>query len=110
MTEKNYYALNCEAGSVHLSMEAIADLAANIARETEGVSDLASMEVSQTKGAFVRMGEHGCLVDLHIVTAQCYNMSAVAKNVQIKVKETLDGIAKVQAQEINVYVDGISSK
>jgi uncharacterized alkaline shock family protein YloU len=56
------------------------------------------------------MGEHGCLVDLHIVTAQGYNMSAVAKNVQIKVKETLDGIAKVQAQEINVYVDGISSK
>jgi uncharacterized alkaline shock family protein YloU len=37
-------------------------------------------------------------------------MSAVAKNVQIKVKETLDSIAKVQVQEVNVYVDGISGK
>ena len=50
MTDKNYYELNCEAGSVHLSVEAIADLAANIARETEGVGDLAPMAASQTKG------------------------------------------------------------
>ena len=110
MTDKNYYELNCEAGSVHLSMEAIADLAANIARETEGVADLSPMAVSQTKGAFARMGEYGCLVDLHIVTVQGYNMSAVAKNVQVRVKETLDSIAKVRVQEVNIYVDGISGK
>ncbi len=110
MTDKNYYELNCEAGSVHLSVEAIADLAANIARETEGVGDLSPMAVSQTKGAFVRVEEQGCVVDLHIVTVQGFNMSAVAKNVQIKVKETLDSIAKVQVQEVNVYVDCVSSK
>lgn len=110
MADKNYYELNCEAGSVHLSAEAIADLAANIARETEGVGDLAPMAVSQTKGVFVQIGEQGCLVDLHIITVQGFNMSAVAKNVQIKVKETLDSIAKVQIQEVNVFVDGVSAK
>ena len=110
MAEKNYYELNCEAGSVHLSVDAIADLAANIARETEGVGDLAPMVVSQTKGVFAQVGEQGCIIDLHISVVQGFNMSAVAKNVQIKVKETLASIAKVQIQNINVYVDGVSAK
>lgn len=110
MAEKNYYELNCEAGSVHLSVDAIADLAANIARETEGVGDLAPMAVSQTKGVFAQVGEQGCIIDLHISVVQGFNMSAVAKNVQIKVKETLASIAKVQIQNINVYVDGVSAK
>lgn len=110
MADKNYYELNCESGSVHLSVEAIADLAANIARETEGVSDLAPMAVSQTKGVFAQVGENGCLVDVHIMTLQGCNMSAVAKNVQIKIKDTLDSIAKVQVQAVNVFVDGVAAK
>ena len=110
MADKNYYELNCEVGSVHLSVEAIADLAANIARETEGVGDLAPMAVSQTKGVLVQVEEQGCLVDLHIFVAHGFNMSAVAKNVQIKVKDTLDSIAKVQVQAVNVYIDGVSGK
>ena len=110
MADKNYYELNCEAGSVHLSVDAIADLAANIARETEGVGELAPMAVSQTKGVFAQVGERGCVIDLHITAIQGFNMSEVAKAVQAKVKDTLVSIAKVQIQEINVYVDGVSAK
>ena len=110
MTDKNYYELHCETGSVHLSVDAIADLAANIARETEGVAELAGMANGQTKGVFAQVGEHGCLVEVHIITVQGLNMSDVAKNVQLKVKELLDSIAKVQIQEVNVFVDGVRAK
>lgn len=110
MADKNYYELSCEAGSVHLSVDAIAELAANIARETEGVGDLGALNACQTRGVHVQVGETGCLVELHILTLQGCNMSAVAKNVQLKVKDTLASVAKVQVQEVNVYVDGVTAK
>ena len=110
MTDKNYYELRCEAGSVHLSVDAIADLAANIARETEGVADLAATTSGHTKGVLAQVGEQGCVLEVHIITVQGLNMSSVAKNVQVKVKELLDSIAKVQIQEVNVFVDGVHAK
>lgn len=110
MADKNYYDLNCDKGSVHLSMNAIADLASNAAHDMDAVGDMAAVAPAQAKGVFARPGETGCVLDVHILVRQNETMSDAAKAVQKRVKETLESVTKIPVQEVNVFVDGISAK
>lgn len=110
MADKNYYDLTCDKGAVHLSLDAIANLASGTAKDAGAVGDLAAVPQSQAKGVQVRAGEAGCLVDVHILVCQNENMSEAAKSVQQLVKEALESVTKVPVQEVNVFVDGVSTK
>ncbi len=107
-----------EKGSIHISEEVVASVAALAASETEGVSHLATgagMDFSEwlgkkniTKGVKIVIEEDRAMVDVSLFVRYGYSIPSVAKRVQMEIKTAIESMTGLVAQSINVHVCGVS--
>lgn len=116
---KEYVSQVEEMGSIHISEEVIASIAAVAAVEVEGVSslapnlgsDIAEMLGSKknlSKGVHLQMAEDGVVVEVSLLVAYGNAIQDVAKAVQDAVISGVEAMTGLTVTAVNVNVVGIS--
>ena len=115
---KEYWTAASDQGSVRISEDVIASIAAIAASETEGVGNLYSGigtnvaeflgKKSLAKG--VKVVFHGDLVEVEVsLLAQYgYNICEVSKNVQSAVRSSIQSMTGMRTSAVNINVGGVS--
>ena len=115
---KEYWTSASDQGSVRISEDVIASIAAIAASETEGVGNLYSGigtnvaeflgKKSLPKG--VKVVFHGDLVEVEVsLLAQYgYNICEVSKNVQSAVRSSIQSMTGMRTSAVNINVGGVS--
>lgn len=115
---KDYWTSESDQGSVRISEDVIASIAAIAASETEGVGNLYSGigtnvaeflgKKSLAKG--VKVVFHGDLVEVEVsLLAQYgYNICEICKNVQSAVRSSIQSMTGMRTSAVNVNVGGVS--
>ncbi len=115
---KEYWTSASDQGSVRISEDVIASIAAIAASETEGVGNLYSGigtnvaeflgKKSLAKG--VKVVFHGDLVEVEVsLLAQYgYNICEVSKNVQSAVRSSIQSMTGMRTSAVNINVGGVS--
>lgn len=114
---KEYVARVMENGSIQISEEVIASIAAMAAQDVEGVYGLGSGAPNDlaklTKKAVTRdirveiSGEDAISVDCYIIVLYGYSVVDVAKNVQETVCATVESTTGCKVSDVNVSIGGI---
>ena len=114
---KEYWSTESDQGSIRISEDVVASIAALAASETDGVSGLYSSvtrdivsflsKKNLSKGVRVELGEGDTVkVEISFLALFGHNICEVAKQVQDNVKiESMTGLHVV---EINVHVGGVT--
>jgi uncharacterized alkaline shock family protein YloU len=112
--------LNTEYGNIYVTEEVIAVLAGSAALECYGLVGMASR--NQLRDGFTEMlgrnnwskgvevhrnGQGVPAIDLYIIVSYGTKISAVAHNVQKKVKYILNDVVGLQVEAVNIYVQGV---
>ena len=115
---KDYLSAIREKGSVHISEEVIASIAALAATEVEGVcglsanlgSDIAEMLGKKNLGRGVKITIHGdtVSVDCYVVALFGYSVIDIAKNVQERVTTAVESMTGAKVSGVNVDICGIT--
>ncbi len=116
---KEYITLPDEKGSINISEEVIAVIAANAARDTEGVSGLASVPVKDLadrigkknaqKGVKISLDEENNLcVSVYVLTSIGASVGKVGKDVQASVASAVEAATGITVAEVNVNICGIT--
>ena len=114
---KEYIMHPDEKGSINISEEVIAAIAANAATEIEGVSGLyvsTSKEFADllgkknaTKGVKITTEGDLVTVDISILVKFGFAVSETAKNVQGAVKTEIESATGLEVKAVNVTVNGV---
>ena len=108
-----------DLGSVQISDEAIAILAGGAVTESYGVVGMASQKMltdgfyellkkeNYSKGVIVQNTDKGLSVDLYIVVSYGVKISEVVREIQKRVKYTLEKALNMDVASVNVYVKDI---
>ena len=115
---KEYWSTESDQGSIRISEDVVASIAALSASETKGVSGLYSSLTSDivgfiskknlSKGVRIELGDDDTVkVEIGFLALFGYNICDVAKEVQKNVKSSMTGLRVV---EINVHVGGVTFK
>ena len=113
---KEYMTCQEDMGSIQISEDVVASIAANAAMEVEGVGSLMGTNVSDfmggkkltAKGVRVESGEDGkIIVNLFIAVRYGSVVSDVAKKVQQVVFTALESMTGFKISAVNVNVGGI---
>lgn len=115
---KEYITYPDEKGSINISEEVVAVIAANAALETEGVAGLyPSRDISELlgkkslhKGVRVRVDENAVTVDVYIMVELGPAINEVAMNVQQNVASAVEATTGFNVAAVNVTVSGIQIK
>lgn len=112
--------LATEYGKVFVTDEVVAVLAGSAALDCFGLVGMSSRNQLKdgiaellrkdnlSRGVEVRRNEQGMLsIDLYIVVSYGTKISAVAHNVQTKVKYVLNEVAGLQVEVVNIHVQGV---
>ena len=106
-------------GEIKISDDAIAVLAGGAVTESYGVVGMVSKSVirdgfnellkkeNYSKGVIVKNTAKGLYVDLYIVVSYGVSITEVVKEVQKRVKYTLEKALKMDVDSVNVYVQGV---
>ena len=115
---KDYLSTVQENGSIHISEEVIASIAALAASEVEGVcglsanlgSDLAEMLGKKNLGRGVKITISGgsIAVDCYVVALFGYSVIDIAKNVQERVTTAVESMTGARVSSVNVDICGIT--
>lgn len=116
---KEYITLPDEKGSINISEEVIAVIAANAALETECVAGLAAIQGKDfaerigkknvQRGIRLQFNEENSLgVDVYILTKLGCSISKVGSDVQNNVVSALEAATGITVTEVNVHVCGVS--
>ena len=120
MAEKNeYFTQKLENGTLQISEDVVASVAAAAVLEVEGVcglssnisTDIAEMLGMKTLSKGVRLSstEAGALrIDCDVVAKFGQNIFELAKNVQENVKSSVESVTGLTVGEVNVTVCGIA--
>ena len=120
MAEKNeYFTQKLENGTLQISEDVVASVAAAAVLEVEGVcglsssisTDIAEMLGMKTLSKGVRLSttETGALrIDCDVVSKFGQNIFELAKNVQENVKSSVESVTGLLVAEVNVTVCGIA--
>lgn len=120
MTEnKGYLALKQEHGSILISEEVIASIAALAVREVEGVYGLS---VTQTldlsgilgkknlrRGIYVAISEEGIVIACNLIVKVGMAVMEVAKNVQEAIADEISSITGVRPLRVDVNICGVAA-
>ena len=112
---KEYIIFPENNGSINISEEVIAVIAATTAKETDGIAglytsaarDLADVfsKKSASKGVRVRLGEDGSInVDIYVTVKVGASVSDAAHNVQSRVASQIEAAVGVSVASVNVHV------
>ena len=114
---KEYMSHLEEGGSINISEEVVAAIAASAAREVEGVAGLMSgstanvtelVKKSLAKGVKIEVGEDAVSLDLYVNVAYVHPIPEVAENVQKAVASSVEAMTGFAVKAVNVHVTGIS--
>ena len=105
-----------EGGTVHISDEVVASIAALTAADVEGVASLsAGVDFAEligrrnlAKGVKIAIQDHSVMLDISLLVRYSYPIPAVAAKVQKKVKEAVESMTGMTVIEINIHVFGVS--
>lgn len=106
-------------GNINISIDAIASLAGGVVTECYGVVGMASQKFvkdgiaellkkeNYAKGVVVTNKEHVLELDLYIVVSHGVKISEVVREVQERVKYTLEKSLELDFNAVNVYVQDV---
>lgn len=106
-------------GNINISIDAIASLAGGVVTECYGVVGMASQKFvkdgiaellkkeNYAKGVVVRQKENVLELDLYIVVSHGVKISEVVREVQERVKYTLEKSLELDFHTVNVYVQDV---
>ena len=116
---KEYWSTESDQGSIRISEDVVASIAALAASETDGVSGLYSSvtrdivsflsKKNLSKGVRVELGEEDTVkVEISFLALFGYNICEVARQVQDNVKSQIESMTGLHVVEINVHVGGVT--
>ena len=116
---KEYWSTESDQGSIRISEDVVASIAALAASETEGVSGLYSSITSDivsflskknlSKGVRIDISDEGTVkVDIGFLAVFGHNICDVAKQVQQNVKSSVESMTGLKVVEVNVHVGGVT--
>ena len=116
---KEYWSTESDQGSIRISEDVVASIAALATSETEGVSGLYSTLTSDivsflskknlSKGVRIEIGEQGTVkIEIGFLALFGHNICEVAKQVQENVKNAVESMTGLKVTEINVHVGGVT--
>ena len=117
---KEYITYPEEAGSINISEEVVAAIAAGAALEVEGVDGLANSpgrELSEiigkkslSKGVKIKVADDAISIDMFIAVKAGNVVSGVGKTVQDAVKTSVEATTGLNVSAVNVHVCGVTFK
>ena len=116
---KEYWSTESDQGSIRISEDVVASIAALAASETEGVSGLYSSvtrdivsflsKKNLSKGVRVELGEEDNVkVEISFLALFGHNICEVAKEVQENVRRQIESMTGLHVTEVNVHVGGVT--
>lgn len=115
---KDYITYPEDKGSIHISDEVVAKIAARAAEDTEGVAGLAanmSSEISRMfskkatkQGIRIEKSENDLMVDVFLLAKPGYSLQEVGENVQKNVAAAIESGTGQFAGRVNVNFCGIA--
>ena len=116
MSQENYDVDNI-MGELRLSDEVVANIAVIAAGEVEGVAGIAGNKKgefiakvtakSMGKSIRVEMCERIVSVDMALIMKYGYNLPETAKQVQDRVKTSIENMTGLEVADVNVRIEGI---
>lgn len=107
-----------ENGSIHISDEVVASIAALAATEVEGVSALSAgsgVDIGEwlgrknlTKGVRVTKEDSAVFLDVSLLVCYGFAIPSVARHVQETVKDAVESMTGLAVKEVGVHVCGVS--
>lgn len=118
---KEYWATESDQGSIRISEDVVASIAALAASDTEGVSGLYSSLTSDivsflskknlAKGVRIEIGEQDTVkVEVGFLALFGHNICEVAKQVQQNVQSAVESMTGLKVTCVNVHVGGVTFK
>nr|WP_297172273.1 Asp23/Gls24 family envelope stress response protein [uncultured Agathobaculum sp.] len=115
---KEYWSTESDQGSIRISEDVVASIAALAASETGGVSSLYSTLTSdivnflskknQSKGVRIELGEGDTVrIEIGLLALFGHNICEVAKQVQQNVCSSVESMTGLRVTEVNVHVGGV---
>lgn len=116
---KEYWSTESDQGSIRISEDVVASIAALAASETAGVSGLYSTLTSDivgflskknlSKGVRIEIGEEGTVkIEIGFLALFGHNICEVAKQVQENVRSSVESMTGLKVTEVNVHVGGVT--
>ena len=115
---REYISRPDEMGTIHISEEVLAVIAAAAALEVEGVgsmaanlgSDLAELlgKKNMSKGIRVRLNGEAVVVDISMLIKYGHTVIDVAKQVQDAVVNAVEATSGLPVEAVNVHVGGVT--
>ena len=118
---KDYITQEQEKGSIFISQDVIATIAAVAASEVEGVYSLTGAQSGEFSDRFgkksvckgIRLSqneEEGVYVECSLVANYGYNILELAKSVQENICASIESITGLKVASVDVNISGISMK
>ena len=107
---KDYLTHAEELGSIHISEEVLASIAAGAAVEVEGISGLMNLAAKKSgaRGVRLTMDEDKAVVDIYVMIRYGYAIPEVAGKIQDAVTGALESMAGFAVKSVNVHVGGVA--
>ncbi|MBD5163029.1 MAG: Asp23/Gls24 family envelope stress response protein [Oscillibacter sp.] len=107
---KEYMTHPEELGSIHISEEVLASLAAGAAADVEGISGLMNVAAkkSGTRGVRLVVDEDGAVIDVYILIRYGYAIPEVAGKIQSAISGAIESMTGFSVKAVNVHVGGVS--
>lgn len=116
---KESYVQDVENGSIQISEDVVASVAAMAALEVEGVcglssnlgTDLAEMLGKKSLGKGIRItsvGDNTLEIECNIIVLFGQPIFEIAKQVQENVKSSVESVTGLKARQVNVNISGIA--
>ena len=116
---KEYWSTESDQGSIRISEDVVASIAALATSETAGVSGLYSTLTSdivsflskknQSKGVRIELGEEDTVrIEIGFLALFGHNIWEVPKQVQENVKSSVESMTGLKVIEVNVHVGGVT--
>jgi len=112
---KEYITNTLENGTINISEEVIATIAATAVKDVEGVVSLAGSDVSgiltrknANKGIRIVMDEDAVEVYCNLMVLYGHSVVEIAKNVQNGVTTAIESMTGLHVRNVDVTVSGIS--
>ncbi|MFC6208021.1 MULTISPECIES: Asp23/Gls24 family envelope stress response protein [Levilactobacillus] len=111
--------IKTQYGTIDITNEVIATVVGGAATDNYGVVGMASKNQirdnvndilrreNYARGVVVRQEENGVAIDVFIIVSYGTKISEVSRNVQSKVKYNLETMLGVNANSVNVIVQGV---
>lgn len=116
---KEYYVQSAENGSIQISEDVVASVAAMAALEVEGVcglssnlgTDLAEMLGKKSLSRGIRIttvGENTLEIECNIIVLFGQPIFELAKQVQESIKASIESVTGLKTRQVNVNIGGIA--